>query len=66
MTAKIFVIKNSSTVFKFLLLKREPLSRISHVIINHDSVGEVVLVNVEIQEVNSTKANVGTAIENSK
>jgi hypothetical protein len=39
------------------------------VITNHDSVGEVVLVNVEIQEVNSTKANVAyvrTAIENLK
>jgi len=69
MTAKIFVINNCWTVFKFLLLRREPLSRISYLIINHDSVGEVFLVNVEIQEVNSTKANVayvGTTIENLK
>jgi hypothetical protein len=69
MTAKIFVIKNFSTVFKFLFLRREPLSGISHLIVNHDSVGEVVLVNVEIQEVNSTKANVAyveTAIKNLK
>jgi hypothetical protein len=36
------------------------------VIINHDSVGEVVLLNVEIQEVNSTKAYVETVIENLK
>jgi hypothetical protein len=39
------------------------------VIINHDLVGEVVLLNVEIQEVNSTKADVAyveIVIENLK
>jgi len=51
--------ENDRIVYKYLLLRREPLNRIKHLLVNHDSVGEGLFISrIEIQDINSAKANV--------
>lgn len=45
-------------VCRFLLYRRQPIRGITNVLLNHDGVGSIRVVNVEIQEIGSPKANI--------